>query len=172
MVDWTQFNAADWGIVSILGLSIVLSLWRGFVREAISLAGWVAAFVVANMYVGNLASVLTPWIDNVTGRYVASYAILLAGTLVVGGITGLFAAQMVKASGLTVMDRLLGTGFGLVRGIIIALVLMYLLRQLAPPQNLVWLEQAQLTPYMDMLAQWVRQLFSEYYAGQSSIKAI
>jgi len=172
MVDWTQFNAADWGVVSILGLSIVLSLWRGFVREAISLAGWVAAFVVANMYVGNLASFLTPWIDNVTGRYVASYAILLAGTLVVGGITGLLAAQMVKASGLTVMDRLLGTGFGLVRGIIIALVLMYLLRQLAPPQNLVWLEQAQLTPYMDMLAQWVRQLFSEYYAGQSSIKAI
>lgn len=172
MVDWTQFNAADWGIVSILGLSIVLSLWRGFVREAISLAGWVAAFVVANMYVGNLASFLTPWIDNVTGRYVASYAILLAGTLVVGGITGLLAAQMVKASGLTVMDRLLGTGFGLVRGIIIALVLMYLLRQLAPPQNLVWLEQAQLTPYMDMLAQWVRQLFSEYYAGQAPIKAI
>lgn len=160
MVDWTQFNAADWGIVSILGLSILLSLWRGFVREAISLAGWVAAFVVANMFVGNLASFLTPWIDNVTGRYVASYAILLAGTLVVGGVTGLLAAQMVKASGLTVMDRLLGTGFGLVRGIIIALVLMYLLRQLAPPQNLVWLEQAQLTPYMDMLAQWVRQLFS------------
>ena len=172
MVDWTQFNAADWGIVSILGLSILLSLWRGFVREAISLAGWVAAFVVANMFVGNLASFLTPWIDNVTGRYVASYAILLAGTLVVGGITGLLAAQMVKASGLTVMDRLLGTGFGLVRGIIIVLVLMYLLRQLAPPQNLVWLEQAQLTPYMDMLAQWVRQLFSEYYAGQSSTKAI
>ncbi|MDC0361984.1 CvpA family protein [Halioglobus sp.] len=172
MVDWTQFNAADWGIVSILGLSILLSLWRGFVREAISLAGWVAAFVVANMFVGNLASFLTPWIDNVTGRYVASYAILLAGTLVVGGVTGLLAAQMVKASGLTVMDRLLGTGFGLVRGIIIALVLMYLLRQLAPPQNLVWLEQAQLTPYMDMLAQWVRQLFSEYYPGQSPIKAI
>ena len=172
MVDWTQFNAADWGIVSILGLSILLSLWRGFVREAISLAGWVAAFVVANMFVGNLASFLTPWIDNVTGRYVASYAILLAGTLVVGGITGLLAAQMVKASGLTVMDRLLGTGFGLVRGIIIVLVLMYLLRQLAPPQNLVWLEQAQLTPYMDMLAQWVRQLFSEYYAGQPPTKAI
>ena len=172
MVDWTQFNAADWGVVSILGLSILLSLWRGFVREAISLAGWVAAFVVANMFVGNLASFLAPWIDNATGRYVASYAILLAGTLVVGGITGRLAAQMVKASGLTVMDRLLGTGFGLVRGIIIVLVLMYLLRQLAPPQNLVWLEQAQLTPYMDMLAQWVRQLFSEYYAGQSSTKAI
>ena len=125
MVDWTQFNAADWGVVSILGLSILLSLWRGFVREAISLAGWVASFVVANMFVGNLASFLTPWIDNVTGRYVASYAILLAGTLVVGGVTGLLAAQMVKASGLTVMDRLLGTGFGLVRGIIIALVLNY-----------------------------------------------
>lgn len=167
MIDWTQFNAADWAIVSILGLSILLSLWRGFVREAISLASWVVAFVVANMFVGELASVLSPWVANVTGRYVASYALLLAGTLIVGGVTGKLAVQVVKASGLTLADRLLGTAFGLVRGIIVVLVLVYLLRQLAPPKNLLWLDQAQLMPHMDMLAQWVQLIFSNYYAGQS-----
>ena len=168
MIDWMLFNEADWAIVSIVGLSILLSLWRGFAREAISLASWVAAFVIANMFVGHMASFLAEWIVNITGRYVAAYAILLAGTLIVGGIVGRLVAQLLKVSGLTIADRLLGTAFGLVRGIIIVLVLMFLLRQLAPPQNLVWLEQAQLTPHMDMLAQWVQLLFSEYYSGNLS----
>ncbi len=168
MVDWTQFNAADWGdrVNTRAVYPAEFVAWfcpRGY------LPGRVGRSICRREYVRRKPCEFpyAPWIDNATGRYVASYAILLAGTLVVGGVTGLLAAQMVKASGLTVMDRLLGTGFGLARGIIIALVLMYLLRQLAPPQNLVWLEQAQLTPYMDMLAQWVRQLFSEYYPGQS-----
>jgi membrane protein required for colicin V production len=133
MVDWTQFNAVDWTIISVLSLSILLSLWRGFVREAISLAGWIAAFVLANMFVGQVADLLAPWIANVTGRYVAAFALLLAGTLVVSGILARLGAQVVKATGLTVFDRLLGTAFGLARGLIIVLVGIYLLRQLAPP---------------------------------------
>jgi len=166
MVDWTQFNAADWAIISVLGLSILLSLWRGFAREAISLAGWIAAFVIANLFVGELAGVLAQWIDNVTGRYVAAYALLVAGTLMVAGVVSWLVARAVKATGLTVLDRLLGTGFGLVRGVLIVLVAVYLLRQLAPPQNLVWLDQAQLMPHLNMLAQWVEFLFHEYQAGQ------
>jgi membrane protein required for colicin V production len=167
MVDWLQFNAADWAIIVILGLSIVLSLWRGFIREAASLLGWVAAFIIANMFVTEMATLLSQWIANVTGRYVAAYALLFAGTLVVVGILGNIGAQLVKATGLTLLDRLLGTAFGFARGIIIVLVLVYLLRQLAPPQNLVWLDQAQLMPHVDMLGQWVQQLFSSLQSGQN-----
>lgn len=166
MVDWLQFNAADWAIIVILGLSILLSLWRGFVREAASLAGWIAAFVIANMFVNEMAALLSQWIANVTGRYVAAFALLFAGTLIVVGILGNIGAQLVKATGLTLLDRILGTAFGFARGIIIVLVLVYLLRQLAPPQNLVWLDQAQLMPHVDMLGQWVQQLFSNYQSGQ------
>ena len=166
MVDWTQFNGADWAIVSIFGLSILLSLWRGFVREALSLAGWIAAFVVANLFVGEMATVLAPWISNITGRYVAAYALLFAGTLVMVGILVRLSAQVVRATGLTLLDRLLGTAFGFARGLIVVLVLVYLLRQLAPPQNLVWLDQAQLMPHVDMMGQWVQLLFSRYQSGQ------
>ncbi|MEZ7942402.1 MAG: CvpA family protein [Halioglobus sp.] len=160
MVDWVNFTAVDWAIIAVLGLSILLSLWRGFVREAVSLAGWIAAFVIANMFVGEMAAFLQQWIANVTGRYVAAYALLFAGMLMVAGIAGKLSAQVVKVTGLTLLDRLLGTVFGFARGIIIVLVVVYVLRQLAPPQNLLWLDESQLMPHVDMLGQWVQALFS------------
>jgi len=167
MVDWVQFNAADWAIIAILGMSIALSLWRGFVREAVSLAGWIAAFIIANLFVGEMATALSPWIVNVTGRYVAAAAILFVGTLMMVGVLGKMAAQVVRVTGLTVLDRLLGTVFGFTRGLIIVLVLVYLLRHLAPPQNLVWLDKAQLMPHIDILGQWAQQLLLSLQSGQT-----
>ncbi len=160
MVDWVNFSTVDWVIIVVLGLSILLSLWRGFVREAVSLAGWVVAFVIANMFVGELATFLQQWIANATGRYVAAYALLFVGMLMVAGIVGKLSAQVVKVTGLTLLDRLLGTVFGFARGVIIVLVVIYVLRQLAPPQNLLWLDQSQLMPHVDMLGQWVQASFS------------
>jgi membrane protein required for colicin V production len=105
MVDWVNFTAVDWAIIVVLGLSILLSLWRGFVREAVSLAGWIAAFVIANMFVGEMAAFLQQWIANVTGRYVAAYALVFAGMLMGAGIAGKLSAQVVKVTGLTQLDR-------------------------------------------------------------------
>lgn len=165
MIDWTLFNALDWLIIGVVGLSVGLSLWRGFSREAVSLAGWVAAFIVANMFAGQLAVLLSSWMSSITGRYVASFALLFVGTLVMAGILAGLSAQIVKVAGLTVLDRLLGTVFGFARGVIIILVGVYLLRQLAPPQNLLWLGQSQLMPHLDMLSQWAQLLFSRLGAG-------
>ena len=169
MVDWLQFNAVDWAIIVVLGLSILLSLWRGFVLEAVSLAGWVAAFFIANMFVLAMTTALPHWIANVTGRYVTAYAILFVGTLLMAGLLGKLGAQVVHVTGLTLLDRLMGTVFGFARGIIVVLVLVYLLRQLAPPQNLKWLDQAQLMPHVDMLGQWAQLLFSRYKLGQGLV---
>jgi membrane protein required for colicin V production len=169
VVDWLQFNAVDWAIIVVLGLSILLSLWRGFVREAVSLAGWVAAFFIANMFVVAMTTALAQWIVNVSGRYVAAYAILFVGTLLMAGLLGKLGTQVVHVTGLTLLDRLLGTVFGFARGIIVVLVLVYLLRQLAPPQNLKWLDQAQLMPHVDMLGQWVQLLFSRYKLEQGLV---
>jgi len=167
VVDWVHFNAVDWTIITVLSLSILLSLWRGFVREAVSLAGWIAAFFIANMFVGAMEVVLTQWISNVTGRYVAAFAILFVATLVMANVLGALGKQVVRVTGLSLLDRLLGTAFGFARGIIIVLVTVYLLKLLAPPQNLKWLDQAQLMPHVDMLGQWVELLFSRYSAGQN-----
>ena len=123
MIEWAHLNWVDWFIVVVLVASILLSLWRGFAREAISLAAWVAAFVIANLFVDQMASLLSTWISNVTGRYVAAFALLFVGTLMLGGVLGILAAQLLKVTGLSVLDRLLGTVFGFARGVIIILVL-------------------------------------------------
>ena len=83
MSELPQLSGVDWGIIVVLSLSTLLSLWRGFVREALSLLGWVAAFLVAHLFVDELALQLSVAIANVTGRYIAAYAILFVSTLVV-----------------------------------------------------------------------------------------
>ncbi|NCF16981.1 MAG: CvpA family protein [Haliea sp.] len=161
MIEWAHLNWVDWFIVVVLVASILLSLWRGFAREAISLAAWVAAFVIANLFVDQMASLLSTWISNVTGRYVAAFALLFVGTLMLGGVLGILAAQLLKVTGLSVLDRLLGTVFGFARGVIIILVLVFVVRQLVPPKDLQWLHQSQLMPHLEMLAHWTQILFHQ-----------
>lgn len=163
-----MLNWLDWVIIVVLAVSTLLSVWRGFVREAISLAAWVAAFVVANLFVDQMASLLATWISNITGRYVAAYAILFVGTLMLGSLLGMLARQLVKVTGLSVLDRLLGTVFGFARGVILILVCAFVLRQLVPPGDLQWLHQSQLMPQLDMLAQWTQNLFRQLGAPQWS----
>jgi membrane protein required for colicin V production len=166
MVELAHLNAVDWIIIVVLSLSTLLSLWRGFVREALSLLGWVAAFVAANLFGEPLASSLAGWIDNITGRYVAAYVILFAGTLVLFSVIVRLAVALVSVTGLTVLDRLLGTVFGFARGVILILVCVFVLQHLLKPQDLQWLHQSLLVPHLNMLAQWVQALFAQLDAGQ------
>ena len=155
----TQFNGLDWAIVAVLALSAVLSLWRGFVREAMSLVGWVAAFVVANLFAQNLALALADVIDNSTGRMVASYVILFVGVLMAANIVSLLLVQVIRFTGLTPLDRLLGTLFGFALGLIVILVFIFVARQMLPDQNQQWVLQSQLMPHLEMLVQWVESVF-------------
>ncbi|MCB1854744.1 MAG: CvpA family protein [Pseudomonadales bacterium] len=161
MFAFSQFGAVDWVIVVVMTLSVLLSLWRGFAREALSLAGWVAAFLIANLFVDQMAALLAGAINNITGRYVAAYAILFVGTLVASTLATYLVAQLVRATGLSLLDRLLGTVFGFARGVILILVCVFVLRQLVAPTDLQWLDHSQLMPHIDMFGRWARSLFNE-----------
>jgi membrane protein required for colicin V production len=138
MIELAQLNGVDWLIIVVLTVSTLWSLWRGFVREALSLLAWVAAFVIAHLFVDTLALQLGAVIANVTGRYVAAYAILFVGTLVVFNLVIYLATRLVHVTGLSVLDRVLGTVFGFARGVIIMLVLAYIAQQLLVPEDRTW----------------------------------
>ena len=53
----------DYAILAIIGLSVLISIWRGFTKEALSLAGWIIAFIVAMKFVDNLDVLLEPHIQ-------------------------------------------------------------------------------------------------------------
>lgn len=119
---------ADWFIIAVVGLSGVLSLFRGFIREAISLIAWVSAFVITSKFYEALAFKLTFAFDDEIVRVVASCVILFVSTLFVVGLCGSLVRAVIHKVGLSGTDRLLGMAFGILRGILIVCVLLVLLQ--------------------------------------------
>lgn len=152
-------NWVDWAIIAVLTVSTLISLWRGFAREALSLLGWVAAFVLANLFAERLSELLNQFIDNEPARYMAAFALLFVGVLLLSNLLGIVVRQLIRLTGLSPLDRLLGTVFGFARGLIILLVVAFILKQLMPASNQQAFNQSLLMPHLDLLMQWVQSTF-------------
>ena len=157
-----QFSAFDWGAVVIVFFSMLLSLWRGFVREAMSLAGWVVAFIVANLGALTFAEAMGDLIANSTGRYVVAWLTLFVVTLVACSIVAKLTSRLIKASGLGALDRILGIGFGALRGALLLVVAVFVMRALIPESELGLLENSQLMPHIDVLLSWTLRTFEAF----------
>ena len=116
----------DYIIIGIIAFSIIVSLLRGFVREVLSLASWVVAFIVASQFYPSLAAYLTQ-IDSLYIRNGTAIGILFVLTLIVGAIVNFVIAQLVDKTGLTGTDRVLGAAFGLLRGVLIVAAVLFFL---------------------------------------------
>ncbi|MEH6581667.1 MAG: CvpA family protein [Halioglobus sp.] len=158
-------NWVDWVIIIVLTLSTLLSLWRGFAREALSLAAWILAFVAASVFADAMAGLLSNIIDNVTGRYISAYVILFVGVLVFGTLVNALMARVIKFTGLSGLDRLLGTLFGFTRGMIVVLVIVFIAQELLPMQDQRALLESELMPHLEMIAHSLRSAFTEINAG-------
>ena len=158
-----MFNWADWLIIAILGLSSLISLKRGFVKEALSLAIWLIAFVIASWFSPLLAPLLTAYIDAPSLRQMAAFAILFVLTLLAGSGVNYLLATLIKATGLSGTDRLLGVLFGLFRGLVIVMVLVLYLPMLVPVNEDIWWQQSALIPQFVSFEDSFRLLTASVY---------
>ena len=146
-------------------VSTLVSLWRGFVREALSLAAWIVAFVAASVFAQTVADLLSGLIVNTTGRLIVAYVVLFVGILILGTAVNAVMAKLIKLAGLSTLDRLLGTLFGFTRGLIIVLVVVFIAQELLPVQDQQALLESDIMPHLEMIAHWLRRAFSELNAG-------
>lgn len=153
-------NWADWGIIAIIVLSGLISLKRGFIKEALSLLIWVLAFVIARMFSANMATLLVDYIDVPTIRYAAAFAILFAATLMVGALVNYLISTLVRITGLSGTDRVLGIIFGLGRGALLVVVAIALIKH-TPLTDSMWWAQSALIPEFLMLEEWSFELFGK-----------
>jgi len=158
-----KLTYVDYGILGILVFSMVLSAWRGFVREAMSLASWIAALAVAVFYADIGAALLVDHVSVPSVRLVISFAVLFLVTLIVGGLLSYLISTLVDKTGLSATDRAVGVIFGLLRGIAIVTVLV-LLAGLTPVPEDPWWDQSVLLPRFVDLAVFVRTLMPPQYA--------
>jgi len=138
--------AIDWVIVGVVGLSTLISIRRGFVKEALSLVTWISAVLIARLFAAQFTVVLEPYIETDPLRLGVSYLALFIATLILGGMVNYLVGEFVKMTGLSGLDRLLGTIFGFARGGVITLVIVALMHYVLPVEKDDWYQQSQLIP--------------------------
>lgn len=162
-------NIADAAILLIIVVSSLLSLRRGFTREAFSLATWVAAFIIARLFGPALETLLSGSISTPSARMAVAFGLLFAATLVMGALINHLLGELVRVTGLTSTDRLFGMVFGAVRGVLLVVVLVALGKHLFAADG--WWRQSQLVPHFAMLENWTRTVAGEVIGFVVSIEA-
>lgn len=149
-------NWADYAILTIIAISIAISLWRGFTKEALSLAGWIVAAWVSIHFAEKLQYLLEKWIDIPSIRLAVAFVSLFIVTLFLVAFVNFLVGQAIKKTGLSGTDRMVGIFFGLARGIVIIAVLVFIAGMTPLPQD-PWWGESQLLHYFEEIAAYLRQ---------------
>ena len=151
-------NALDWVVVAVIGASILLGLLRGFMREMISLAGWIAGIWLAFRFAVAI-SASVPLAQEWPLTKTAVIALLIVvGCVFIAALAGWLVRELVKAAKLSAADRTLGGLFGLARGLLIIGLAVFLVRDTALYREPMWRESLVLPRIEAALAFALRQL--------------
>ena len=140
-----SLTAFDWFLVVIAVVSAGLAFRRGIVRVLFSLAGLVVGIVLAGWNYLRLADWLRGWIVSRPAAEAIAFLAILFAVMVAFSVAGMFVRRTVRAVGLGFMDRLLGAGFGLVRGVLLGVAAMMALAAFDPHSG--WTRNSVLAPY-------------------------
>jgi membrane protein required for colicin V production len=150
-----NFAWIDIVIIAIIALSAILSLFRGFVKEALALATWLVALWVAITFYDPLAQWLGSWITLVSAQKISAFAVLFIAVLLLGTVVNFLAGALVSKTGLSGTDKMLGMVFGVARGGVIVAILV-LLAGLTPFPQDPWWQDSHFLHYFQDFALWMR----------------
>ena len=153
----------DYAILGVVGLSALISVVRGFIKEALSLIGWVAAIWIGLAFSEDLGALMEDKISVPSVRIALAFSALFVATLFLTGLVIYLVDLLVKKTGLTGTDRMLGVLFGVARGVIIVGILV-LLAGLTPIPNDPWWRESVLVPHFERLAIEIRGLLPADFA--------
>jgi len=132
-------------ILAVIAISSAFGVWRGFIKETLSLLSWIAALLVSRVYSESLAGLLESLIDNPSVRYVTAFSVLFVLIIMLGTALNHFMSKLLVVTGLKTLDRLLGAVFGVARGTVIVLVVLFILNVFVSGSE--WWQQSTLIPY-------------------------
>jgi membrane protein required for colicin V production len=128
----------DYTALALLAVSVAWGLWRGLVREAISVAAWVLAFMAANFFAGPLGEQLPQALPTPELRVLIAFIAVFVVTLAACTLAGLLLSKLAKVAGLGALDRVLGGVFGMARALLILLAFALVAGLTALPRQPAW----------------------------------
>ncbi|MCM5678216.1 CvpA family protein [Schlegelella sp. S2-27] len=146
------FAWVDIALLALLLISMIVGLVRGLVFEVLSVAGWVVAYVAAQWMTPHIAHQIPIGTSGSMINHVATFAIVFIGALFIWGLGAWLVKKLVRASVLSAADRVFGAGFGLVRGLLIALVVATLVTWTPLARSAAWQESRGAAMLQDVLS--------------------
>jgi membrane protein required for colicin V production len=146
-------------ILVIIGLSCLFGLWRGFIKEVLSLVTWVAALAVSRLYSDNLAQYMVNLIENEAARLVTAFALLFIAVMMLGTFINHMLSKLLAITGLKLADRIFGGLFGIARGAVITVVILFIVGPFVNETER-W-QQSQLIPYGLLLIDYTQEYIGD-----------
>lgn len=176
MADWLdqavtavrQFNVFDWLILVVWVVSCVYGIVRGFAREALSILGWIAAFLTANLLADAVADLGREIVDEPTSRYLLAWSLTFIAVLLMVGVVSAFLSKQMRQPGFNLGNRLFGGLFGLIRGVIIIAALSIVLRAVLPDDEEDLLDSAVLMDPVNWVAERIDTNFERVIESEPS----
>lgn len=145
----------------ILLLSLVVGAWRGLVHELMSLAGWVASFVLAQWLADDVARWLPVWREAaVQVRYALSFVLVFVASMFAAAVVSWLLGKVVSTAGLRPADRSLGGIFGLARGLVVLMVLAVVVH-LVGMRSETWWRESHMTPVLELLLAGIKPVLPQ-----------
>lgn len=149
-----SLNWADIFILTVTGISALLSLLRGLVKEVLSLVGWVAACWIAFRWSGPAGAVLASTLGVPPSvRTAIGFLALLVATLFAFGLLNFLLGKLLATTGLSATDKMLGVLFGIGRGLAI-IVILVMFAGLTPLPRDPWWRESVFLPRLEPAARW------------------
>lgn len=164
-------NGIDIVILAVLGVSTLMGLWRGLIRELLSLLVWIGALVVARIYAHEVSDMLEsaaaslslselPPLNNEGLRYILAFVLVFLVAMMLGALIAQAIGSLMSQSGMRPMNRLLGGMFGVLRGTVLVVAALFLGWTLFEdtPQ---W-QASRLIPYGQDIIEYSRQMLARW----------
>lgn len=142
----TGLNFLDIIFLLILLFSIIFGLFRGFVKEILSLIFLILSIVLGIVFYSDGGRLLHGFFKNRQLSNIAGFIVVFTVVMISGYIITYFIKKILVIGPLKSIDRILGGIFGIVRGVLISIVLLFAIVYLPVKKNSII--NSKLSPYL------------------------
>lgn len=160
----TSLNMFDAGVLIIVGLSALLSFFRGFVREIMSLGAWAGAALITLYSFQRVSTWIEPQVGSAAlAGGLAAIGVFITALIAISFFIRLLLKFLKTGSDVGVLDNMIGLLFGIARGVLLISIAYFVMSIVVNEKDYPdWVKEAKSRPYVAQSAEYVARIAPDY----------